>query len=202
MSKVRNCCHDHLDGKRCGAVALKHQSYCYFHQEFEDRKRRRLAMIERLGGTDHTHLNLPPVEDRASAMIAINEVIQALAFGLIDRPTARTFFAGFKLALSNIKSTSLLPDFMEPDDENAPSMAEALLARLAEIPMPKHEDFDSAAIPEIKACVERFSLTQPLPVADVILSEGGLPRAVSSAGNPSRRTPVDLQTLCFQMDNV
>jgi hypothetical protein len=35
-----------------------------------------------------------------------------------------------------------------------------------------------------------LTLTLPLPlILDVILSEGGLPRALTSAGNPSRRTP-------------
>jgi hypothetical protein len=153
MSAARTCFHDHLDGTRCGAMALKRKSYCHFHQELEDRKRRRLAMIERLGGTDHTHIDLPAIEDRASAMIAINEVLQALAFGLIDRSAARTYFMGIRIGLSTIKSTALLPDFMEPDPENAPSMCEAFLAKLAELPMPENPD-DPTPIPQIHACVD------------------------------------------------
>ena len=190
MSTARNCCHDRLDGSRCGAVALTRKSYCHFHQELEDRKRRRLAMIERLGGTDNTHLDLPAIEDRASAMIALNEVLQALAFGLIDRITARTYFAGIRIGLSTIKNTALLPDFMEPESEadSAPSMCEAFLARLAELPMPNPDD--PLPIPLMNACAEtETSLT------DVILSEGGLPSVLSSLGNPSRRTPMNCTNL-------
>ena len=167
MSTARNCCHDRLDGSRCGAVALKRKSYCHFHQELEDRKIRRLAMIQRLGGTDHTHIDLPAIEDRASAMIAINEVLQALAFGLIDHITARTYFAGIRIGLSTIKNTALLPDFMEPESESAPSMCEAFLARLAELPMPNNSDEPAEAtapIPQIHACVEQrvpYSLGAP-----------------------------------------
>jgi hypothetical protein len=36
----------------------------------------------------------------------------------------------------------------------------------------------------------------------VILSEGGLPRAVSSAGNPSRRTPIGATGLCVRAEFV
>jgi hypothetical protein len=181
MSTARNCCHDRLDGSRCGAVALKRKSYCHFHQELEDRKRRRLAMIERLGGTEHTQIDLPAIEDRSSAMIALNEVLQALAFGLIDRATARTYFMGIRIGLSTIKNTALLPDFMEPDPESAPSMCEAFLAKLAELPMPGEEPDETVKAPvqqpspkHINSAVAPHEQSRPLLGCHPERSEGSL----------------------------
>src|SRR4051795_9300788 len=111
MSTARNCSHYRHDGSRCGGIALRRKSLCQYHQELADRKIRRTAMTARLGTADDLRIDLPAIEDRASAMIALNEVLQALAYGLIDRITARTYFFGIRIALGNIKSTSLLPDF-------------------------------------------------------------------------------------------
>jgi hypothetical protein len=152
MSATRFCTHVRHDGNRCGAPALRRKPLCVFHQRLADREKRRREHCERLGITDEFRVNLPAIEDRASAMIAINEVLQCLALGLIDRINARTFLLGIRIALTTIKHTALLPDFMQPEEDSGPSMCEAFLAKLAEIPLPSPDD--STPIPQIHASID------------------------------------------------
>jgi hypothetical protein len=149
---TRFCSHIRQDGTRCGAPALRRKSLCKFHQSLADREKRRLEACKRLGITNDFCVDLPSIEDRASAMIAINEVLQCLALGLIDRITARTHLFAIRLALTTIKHTALLPDFLQPEEESGPSMCEAFLAKLAEIPLPSPDD--STPIPQIHASID------------------------------------------------
>ena len=169
MSATRICSHIRHDGNRCGGIAIRRKPLCIFHQRLADREQRRLKACERLGITGEHAIELPAVEDRASAIVAINEVLQCLALGLIDRITARTHLFGIRIALTTIKNNAILPDFMMPEDENAPSMCEAFLAKLAELPMPSPDD-PTTPIPQIHACIDDDETTKTSTSDDVILS--------------------------------
>src|SRR3954454_5661770 len=121
---TRICAHIRTDGSQCGSPALRRRVLCRFHQSIIEREMRRRALMERLGITGAPRIELPPVEDRASAMLALNEILQCFALRIIDRVECRTLLYGVKVTLGNIKHVALLPDFMEPDPEDAPSMCE------------------------------------------------------------------------------
>lgn len=72
----KECRHILPDGSRCKAAALKDRPFCYHH----DRIHRALLHQK----ASKTRLNLPALEDRGSILMAISQVIGALADGRID----------------------------------------------------------------------------------------------------------------------
>ena len=107
------------NGTTCGMVALKDQSFCYYHQ----RERQRFGAIDQ--SSDHRRraqsagtpdpvriqdisedlfvkLQLPSLDDPASIQVCYTMVIQAAATGQISRRMAGTLFYGLFLAKQNL----------------------------------------------------------------------------------------------------
>ena len=73
----KKCRHILPDGARCQVAALKDLPYCYHH----DRVHRALL---RQKSSSKAKLDLPALEDRGSILMALSQVIGALADGRID----------------------------------------------------------------------------------------------------------------------
>ncbi len=72
----KECRHIFPDGSRCHAAALKDMPYCYHHDRIH-----RALLCQR---SSKAKLDLPAFEDRGSILIALSQVICALADGRLD----------------------------------------------------------------------------------------------------------------------
>ena len=84
------CRHIMPDGARCEAPALKGMPYCYHHDRLHrttSRQAHRKKTIE-----------LPPLENRTSVLMALSDVLGALAAGRIDSNRAGRLIYGFQVA--------------------------------------------------------------------------------------------------------
>ena len=84
------CRHIMPDGARCEAPALKGMPYCYHH----DRLHRTTSRQAHRKKT----LDLPPLENRTSVLMALSDVLAALAAGRIDANRAGRLIYGFQVA--------------------------------------------------------------------------------------------------------
>ncbi|HEY4378887.1 MAG TPA: hypothetical protein VGN01_00985 [Acidobacteriaceae bacterium] len=107
---VNLCRHVKTNGLQCRGVQLTGSEFCYFH-----RKLHRSHDIFRDQAYFHPQrvhhdaaLQLPAVEDRESAQLAISCVINALASGYIDRKQANSLFYGLQLASTNVRGLRIV----------------------------------------------------------------------------------------------
>lgn len=85
-------CYQSLDnGQRCSAPAIHGSRFCRHH----DSQRPKQAAAE---SRDSEPLELPPLLDKPSMLVALNQVAQALAAGRIKRSVAATLLSCIKLA--------------------------------------------------------------------------------------------------------
>ncbi len=78
------CRHIKSDGHRCHGAALRGKAYCYFHMN--------LRRMHSPNPAESQHFQLPPIEDTASVLIALGQVIRTL-----DSPYADIRRAGLML---------------------------------------------------------------------------------------------------------
>jgi hypothetical protein len=91
----RTCSHIKENGIKCGSPALKYHTLCYFHYQW----RRRIREGSN-GSVGHfTALRLPPLESKASLIMAIVQIQAALLDGCIDNKVAKTLLYGVQLAI-------------------------------------------------------------------------------------------------------
>jgi hypothetical protein len=88
---MRNCNHIKSDGRPCNAPALRKHSYCFFHQQQLNRRRREYPD------------RLPILEDRAAVQVAIMQVLDRLYLKTIDYKAAALMLYGLQLASTNLK---------------------------------------------------------------------------------------------------
>jgi len=86
-SCINDCRHIKDDGQRCHAAALKTMPYCFFHMKF-DRMHRR------------DRVEIPPIEDSASVLLAIGQVVRALNYDTIDCRREGLMLYGLQIAAS------------------------------------------------------------------------------------------------------
>jgi hypothetical protein len=79
-------------GQRCNAPAVNGSKFCRHHDP------QRPLKPAREESRDSEPLNLPPLLDKPSFLIALNTVIHALAEGRIKRSVAETLFCSIKFA--------------------------------------------------------------------------------------------------------
>jgi hypothetical protein len=92
---TRTCSHIKSNGIKCGSPALKYHTSCYFHYEWQRRIREGSN-----GSVAHfTALRLPPLESKASLIMAIVQIQAALLDGCIDNKVAKTLLYGVQLAI-------------------------------------------------------------------------------------------------------
>ena len=96
MSKpCPECRHILASGQKCHFVALKGRPFCYHHARGRTIAAQNLHL--------DSSLILPPLEDNASILIAINQVITALSTGRIDNKSAGRYLYGIQLASQTIR---------------------------------------------------------------------------------------------------
>jgi hypothetical protein len=75
------------DGQRCHAAALEGKPYCFFHMKFD-----RMYCRDRI--------EIPPIEDSTSVLLAIGQVVRALNFETMDCRRAGLMLYGLQIASS------------------------------------------------------------------------------------------------------
>jgi len=95
MPRPQNCQHRKQDGSRCGSPAMKGKRLCYFHHESRKTHPRRVAQA--------ALPDFPLIEDPRSLQIALNQVMQGLLRGSIDRQTAGQVLCGLQMAVGQVK---------------------------------------------------------------------------------------------------
>jgi hypothetical protein len=99
MRTCRTCSHIKTNGTKCGSPALRHQTLCYFHYQWDRRERRRVRLGGPVGTNKNTGIDFPILEGPESIMIALMEVQHALLDARIDRLTAHTLLYSLQLAM-------------------------------------------------------------------------------------------------------
>lgn len=106
-------------GRKCHAVVLSGDIYCYFHSRLRglsDENRDRKASIM-----------IPLIEDHASIQMAINEIIHAIGANKIDARRASQCLYGIQLSIQNlscIPGLAALDSVCDPDyPENGEMLA-------------------------------------------------------------------------------
>jgi hypothetical protein len=121
----RLCAHIKTNGEQCEAIALKSESFCYFHS----RDRQRVLVIERFQRERVSRLNagmpanechrqnsfnndlfnecsaallhaleLPVLEDAAAIQVTVTNIIRMIALQQIDRASAGLILYGLQIA--------------------------------------------------------------------------------------------------------
>ncbi|HXS76371.1 MAG TPA: hypothetical protein VN753_09350 [Terracidiphilus sp.] len=113
-------CSQHLtDGQRCNAPAVNGSTFCRHH----DPQRPPRPVEKESGGNEP--LVLPPLTDKYSVLLALDEIIHALAEGRIKRSVAETLLSGMKLVsrlVNELTEEGLLdPEVPEPTGQGPAS---------------------------------------------------------------------------------
>ncbi len=131
------CRHIRSNGIQCHAIALTDQHFCYFHRRLnQGHAIYRDRMVGTKGLMERGHIiALPPLEDRVSVMLALSEVINALACNFIEPKRANALFFGLKLAVLNCKGLEAIPQQQEKqvvrDFGPAPDLLDSVAVDLA-----------------------------------------------------------------------
>ena len=100
MLQYPTCTHIKEDGTYCGSPALVNRRYCYFHLNLRGRRLRRARALR---DQVNYRLDLPPLEDLASAQVALSEVVQALGSGQLDQRTGGKMLYGIQQTVALMK---------------------------------------------------------------------------------------------------
>jgi hypothetical protein len=117
------CRHIKPDGARCKAAALRGMPYCYHHDHLH-------RVLNSRKSSKKNSLVLHPLEDRASVLMALSDVICGLASGRIDSRNAGRLIYGLQVAGRFAPLTSgwvaadavKSVDFTKTGDELAPKL--------------------------------------------------------------------------------
>lgn len=95
MPKIpRTCDHVFVNGDCCGAVALRDSHFCYWHHAA--RARRNPAASTDAG--QPSRMSLPVLEDANSLMVTLEQIIQGILDGRIDRHASGQLLYSLQLA--------------------------------------------------------------------------------------------------------
>ena len=96
------CHHIKENGRRCGSPAVDDRDYCYFHLNIRGR---RLKMARARARGEHWRLELPPLEDLYSVQVGLQQVLDAMSCGQIDRGMGYGMLYGLQQAATNLRLT-------------------------------------------------------------------------------------------------
>ena len=154
------CAHYKTNGEQCEAVALKDDTFCYFHS----RDRQRVAVIERFHRQRVSRLNagmpanechkqnafnseifnecsaallhaleLPVLEDAAAIQITVTNIIRMIALQQIDRPSAGLMLYGLQIASGTLPRLRTEPFSSRPQASRDPEPLRELANAIAEL---------------------------------------------------------------------
>jgi len=89
------CRHIKTNGLRCQSPALRNSACCYFHARMIKAAKTPISCMDTI--------DLPPLEDRASILLAITQVVNALLGSRIDGRRARILLYALQIASHNLK---------------------------------------------------------------------------------------------------
>src|SRR4051794_36175961 len=105
MPTVPLCQHLKINGKPCGAPALRNRRFCYFHDE--SRKRRRASEKRaRAFPTRHNCLDIPILEDANAIQVGLMETIDAMVGARITERQCGLILYALQTASANLKRTT------------------------------------------------------------------------------------------------
>ena len=88
---LTECRHIKPNGRKCQAAALSGMPYCYFHARLH-----RMAHARRAAPADP--LELPVLEDRAAVLLALTQVVEAMASSRLEPRRAGQFLYALQIA--------------------------------------------------------------------------------------------------------
>src|SRR5258708_5225087 len=94
------CRHIMHNGAKCHSPALRDEPFCYFHA-----RHHKLSNPSRSAAKPALAAPLQPplIEDRSAILVAISQIINALASKKLDRPTASLCLYGLQIATQNVE---------------------------------------------------------------------------------------------------
>ena len=109
------CRHIKPGGSKCHALAMKGESYCYHHARVR-------TYVEANRARKHS-VALPPLEDNASLLMALNALYAGHAASKINRRTLGTYLYGLHLADQILSRSHEIPSSNISDSTGAPGLA-------------------------------------------------------------------------------
>src|SRR6266702_1346208 len=108
--QVDLCRHIKTNGLQCRGAALCNSVFCYFHSRLHNSHElyRNKVHFQSAQIPHPRFLQLPAVEDRESAQLAISCVINALATGCLTPKQANSLFYGLQLAAANARGLRIM----------------------------------------------------------------------------------------------
>src|SRR6266702_4479994 len=108
--QVYLCRHIKTNGLQCRGAALSNSVFCYFHSRLHNSHElyRNKFHFQSAQIPHPRFLQLPAVEDRESAQLAISCVINALATGCLTPKEANSLFYGLQLASANARGLRIV----------------------------------------------------------------------------------------------
>jgi hypothetical protein len=101
------CRHIKTNGLRCQSPAMHTSAYCYFHTRMIKAAKTPVSFMDTI--------QLPPLEDRASILLAITQVLNALLGSRIDDRRARVLLYALQIASQNLKGIEKEQDKEPPE---------------------------------------------------------------------------------------
>lgn len=97
---IKTCQHFRENGKLCRSAAVTDRDYCYFHLSFRGR---RLKMARARARGQRWRLELPPLEDLYAVQVGLQQVLDAMADGHLDRHLGGLMLYGLQQAATNLR---------------------------------------------------------------------------------------------------
>ena len=105
-ASIARCQHIKVNGTQCGSPALKDRKFCYFHQQWQQR---RIQLSANRARRSRYSLDLPILEDANSIQVALMQAMRLLLTQQVDHKTAALLFYALQTASSNLRHTEFEP---------------------------------------------------------------------------------------------
>jgi hypothetical protein len=151
-SAYKECRHILTTGRKCHSPALTGRLFCHNHarqRNYTGRNQRSINSVE-----------LPPLEDHASILIAVNQVAFALTHGRIEDKLAARLLYAIQLAQNSINRLEDVP----PED----MVTDYVVGRHGDIVAPAQPETEPGTKPETKPGAEAETESASTPSADDI----------------------------------
>src|SRR5206468_5901625 len=135
---IPRCRHLKVNGTQCGSPALKDHRFCFFHQQWHERK---LLINSARARRARASISLPVLEDANAIQLSVMQIMQLLLEGQIPQKTAGLLFYGLQIASSNLKHINFEPETKNEIVIDPRKTAETRLGQ----PLWKNGDFEETA---------------------------------------------------------
>jgi hypothetical protein len=108
-TSIPRCQHIKVNGTLCGSPALHRRRYCFFHQQWRERR----VQINTNARRRARSLDLPVLEDANSIQVTLMQVMRLLVAGQIEHKTAGLLLYALQTASVNLKRTEFEPTIKE-----------------------------------------------------------------------------------------